>query len=71
MNANVYCPPHLRPGFNEATKQPAVSGFDTEPEEPLRAQGHEELIKFISDAWNNVLNEFGEDAYYIDDSLLE
>lgn len=31
-NSNIYCPPHLRPGFNQ---QPIMSGLNIK-EEPLR-----------------------------------
>lgn len=67
MSSNIYCPPHLRPGFNQISQNPIVSGF--KDEEPVVPQGHDELIRFISDAWSNVLKEYGKNAYYVDGEL--
>lgn len=74
MNTNIYCPPHLRPGFNQNGQQ-IVSGINPiqtnigvkEPETLLRPQPNDELIKFISDNWSSVLKEYGKSAYYIDE----
>lgn len=68
-NSSIYCPPHLRPGFSQINHHPTVSGFNNQ--EPLKPPGNDELIKYISDAWNNVLKEYGKSAYYIDEELLE
>lgn len=63
-NSNIYCPPHLRPGFNQNSQTNFVNG--STDQEPQRPYAHDELIKYISDAWANVINQYGKNAYHND-----